>query len=107
MPSPGSPTVSVITPAYNAERFIAQTLDSVLAQTHGDWELVVADDSSTDGTASIAEDYARRDGRIRLLRMPGNQGQGPARNAALGVAHGDFVAFLDADDLWDPEKLAR
>jgi teichuronic acid biosynthesis glycosyltransferase TuaG len=100
-------SVSVITPALNAERFIAETICSVQAQTHQDWELLVIDDGSTDGTVDAVSDAARHDGRIRLLRSEGHRGIAPARNLALRNAAGRFVAFLDSDDLWDATKLER
>ncbi|MFO0582485.1 MAG: glycosyltransferase family 2 protein [Anaeromyxobacter sp.] len=99
------PLVSVITPAYNAERFIGQAIASVRAQSMPDWEMVVADDGSTDGTIGIVQELAARDPRITLLRMPRNGGPGPARTAAIERARGRFLAFLDADDLWDGDKL--
>lgn len=101
------PVVSVITPAYNAARFIGEAMASVQAQSLTDWEMVVADDASSDDTAAIVEAASRQDPRIRLVRREGNGGSGPARNAALAVARGRFIAFLDSDDLWLPDKLER
>lgn len=100
------PAVSVITPAYNTAAFIAQTIESVRAQTVDDWELVIVDDGSTDGTAELIEEYHDRDGRIRLLRQS-NAGPSAARNHAMRVARGDFFAFLDSDDIWDPDFLRQ
>ncbi len=97
------PAVSVVIPAYNVQRFIRQTLDSVLAQTYRDFEVLVIDDGSTDGTAEIATDYGEP---VRVLRQE-NAGPSAARNHGIREARGDFVAFLDADDLWRPEKLAE
>lgn len=106
--APGSPPdVTVVTPAFNAQRFIAATMASVMSQTLSSWEMLVVDDASTDATARIVEEYSQRDPRIRLIALPDNQGQGPARNVALAAARAPYVAFLDADDLWDPEKLER
>jgi teichuronic acid biosynthesis glycosyltransferase TuaG len=104
---PGDVKVSVIMPAYNAERTIAQSIDSVLAQTHPHWELIVADDGSTDGTAALLEKYKAADGRIRVLRTAGRCGPAKARNQAISASTGRLVAFLDSDDMWLPEKLAR
>lgn len=101
------PTVSIITPAFNSGRFIRQTFESVLAQTFVDWEMIVVDDCSRDDTLDIARTYAERDGRIRWVRSPTNQGAGPSRNQALSMARGRYIAFLDADDLWFPEKLEK
>lgn len=93
---------SIILPAYNAERFIAQTIGSIVAQTFADFELLVIDDGSTDGTAAIA---AALDPRVRVLSQQ-NQGIARARNAGLAAARGEFIAFMDHDDLWHPHKLA-
>ena len=98
------PAVSVITPAWNAEGFIGETIESVLAQTFADWEMVIVDDGSTDGTASVVEAYAARDARIRLLQQQ-NAGPSAARNHAMRQARGDFFAFLDSDDRWTPDFL--
>lgn len=97
------PTVSVITPVYNGERFLRPALDSLLAQTFQDWEHIVVDDGSTDGTASILASYT--DPRLIKLRQA-NAGEAAARNAGLDQARGDYIAFLDADDLYRPEALA-
>lgn len=101
------PLVSVITPAHNAGRFLGATIASVQAQTFPDWEMVIAENGSTDDTALVAERAADSDPRIRLLRLPAPVGPGGARNAALDAAVGRFVAFLDSDDLWLPAKLER
>lgn len=89
-------------PAYNAEATLAETLRSVAGQTYGDWEAVVADDRSEDGTAAAAEDI---DDRIRVVRSPDNLGPAGARNLAVEHASGELLALLDADDLWLPEYL--
>lgn len=101
------PSVSIITPAFNASRTIGQTMQSAQAQTFQNWEMIVVDDCSTDDTCSIVEGYAVSDRRIRLLRQTANGGPARARNAALKAAVGRFVAFLDSDDCWLPEKLER
>jgi serine acetyltransferase/glycosyltransferase involved in cell wall biosynthesis len=100
-----SPRVSVIVNCYNGERFLAAALDSVRAQTVGDWELVIWDDGSTDGSAQVAAGYT--DPRIRYFRSPERTGLGPARALAIGQARGEWLALLDQDDLWQPDKLAR
>jgi glycosyltransferase involved in cell wall biosynthesis len=97
--------VSVIMPAYNSGRYLAESVRSVQAQTHGHWELVVVDDGSTDDTREVVEALAATDARVRYVQRP-NGGQAAARNTGLGAARGRLVAFLDADDLWLPEKLA-
>jgi glycosyltransferase involved in cell wall biosynthesis len=100
------PLVSVIIPAYNAEVFIARTLQSVLAQTHRHIEVLVVDDGSTDQTVAILESIARQDQRVILLRQA-NAGVAAARNLALAHAKGVFIAPIDADDLWFPENLEK
>jgi len=102
-----SPLVSVITAAYNAEPFIAETIASVQAQSLADWEMLVADDASSDRTAEIVERFAAQDPRVRLIRLEQNGGVARARNAALTAAKGRYIAFLDSDDLWLPQKLER
>jgi glycosyltransferase involved in cell wall biosynthesis len=99
-----APAVSVVIPAFNAERTIAGTIRSVVAQTFGDLEIVVVDDGSADGTARAAASVA--DGRIRVLTQA-NGGAASARNTGITAARGEFVAFLDADDLWLAHKLER
>ena len=99
--------VSIVTPAYTAGRFIAETIHSVLAQTHNNWELIIVDDGSPDDTCSIVEQISREDCRIRLIRQRRNLGPSVARNRGLEAASGRYIAFLDADDLWLPQKLER
>ena len=98
--------ISIIVPAYNRERYLGLTLDSVRAQTFEDWELVVFDDGSTDGTLNVAKLYAERDPRIRVAHGP-NGGVATARNRgyALTDPTTEFVIFLDSDDLWVPDAL--
>lgn len=103
---PSDPRVSVVTPAFNAERTIAAAIESVRAQTCPHWEMLVVDDASSDDTAAIVAGFAARDSRIRLIRLESNSGTpGRAKNAALPLARGEFLAFLDADDLWLANKL--
>jgi teichuronic acid biosynthesis glycosyltransferase TuaG len=101
------PLVSVIMPAFNAERFIRQSIESALAQTLGDIEVLVADDASTDRTCQIVCDLARRDSRVRLLETQQNRGPAAARNRAIDIASGRYISFLDSDDSWFPHKLER
>lgn len=98
--------VSIITPCYNGEKTIAETIESVLGQTYPDWEMLIVDDGSSDGTAGIASAYAARDSRVRLIRQK-NAGTASARNNGMRLAQGRYIALLDADDLWDPEFLER
>jgi glycosyltransferase involved in cell wall biosynthesis len=95
--------ISVIMPCYNAAAFVAEAIDSVLAQTHPDVELIVVDDGSSDGSLDIV----RRYGEAVTLLQQSRRGPYPARNAGLAVASGEFVAFLDADDLWRPDALEK
>jgi glycosyltransferase involved in cell wall biosynthesis len=104
LPVPDGPRVSVITPAYNAARFLPGTIESVRAQTVQDWELIVVDDGSTDETVGIAQRYVQDDPRIRLLRQE-NAGPSAARNHGMRGARGAFFAFLDSDDQWLPHFL--
>ena len=98
------PTVSVIMPCYNAARFLPTSVGSVLAQTFTDWELIIVDDGSTDGTRQWLS--VQQDPRISVIRQP-NRGVSAARNAGLQVAQGRYVAFLDADDTWSPRFMDR
>ena len=101
-----TPTVSVIMPAYNAERYLETAVESVLRQTFTDFELLIVDDGSADGTVAVARRYADRDPRVRVLQQR-NAGPGPARNTAFRAAAGRFFAFLDSDDEWDDTFLAE
>ena len=97
--------VSIIMPTYNCGRFIGESIRSVLAQTYTHWELIIVDDCSTDSTATIVSSFA--DKRIRYYHNKHNSGAAITRNRALQEAHGQWIAFLDSDDLWLPEKLER
>lgn len=99
--------VSIITPTYNAERTIASCIESVMAQTYQDWELLITDDCSQDATVDIIRRYAAADSRIRLFCQNENGGAGKARNNSIAEARGRYIAFLDADDRWMPAKLER
>lgn len=99
--------VSVIIPLYNAEHYIGETIDSVLAQSYQKYEIVVVDDRSTDGSAAIVLDYCTREPRIRYFLQEKNMGAAEARNRALREARGRYVAFLDSDDLWTHDKLEK
>lgn len=104
---PDGPQVSVLMPAWNAAATLAEAVASVREQTFASWELLIADDASTDETRAIAEALAGTDPRIRLLAHDRHEGAASARNRALAASRGRYVAFLDADDLWLPEKLER
>ena len=98
--------VSIITPCYNAEKYLAQTIESVLSQTCQDWEMLIVDDCSSDGSAQIIEEYARKDSRIKYLKTDRRSGSPTLpRNIGIENAGGRYIAFLDSDDLWLPGKL--
>lgn len=97
--------VSIITPTWNCAPFICETIKSVLAQTYQDWELIISDDCSTDNTYKVVEPYLAMDSRIKYIRNDQNSGAAVTRNNALRIAKGRWIAFLDSDDLWLPEKL--
>lgn len=99
------PLVSVITPVYNSEKYIADAVNSVLAQTYANWEMIIADDCSTDNTREVIKRFA--DPRIRYIRLEENSGGAVARNVALDAAKGKIIAFLDADDIWKHDKLEK
>jgi teichuronic acid biosynthesis glycosyltransferase TuaG len=99
--------VSIIVPAYKAAAVIGRTLESAIAQTCTEWELLVADDCSPDTTRDVVREWAARDARIRLIALERNGGPAAARNAALAQARGRWIAFLDSDDLWLPLRLER
>jgi len=100
------PLVTVITPIFNAQNFIAETIESVLGQTYQNWEMIIVDDCSTDNSRDIVKEYEAKDSRIKLIELKKNFG-GPARprNIGLDVSKGDYLAFLDADDVWLENKL--
>ena len=99
--------VSIITPAYNAAAYIAETIESVFAQTYTNWEMLIVNDCSKDNTAEIVQSYAAKDKRIKLINLKQNSGSAIARNAAIQNAKGRYIAFLDSDDLWKKEKLQK
>ncbi|CAO1649403.1 glycosyltransferase family 2 protein [Parasphingorhabdus sp. NYA22] len=104
--SPSStPAISVTMAAFNVASYIEASLDSVLAQSFADFELIIVDDGSSDETPAILQDYARRDARIRLILKEHNEGLAVARNQAVATARGQWLTFLDADDLYHPEML--
>jgi glycosyltransferase involved in cell wall biosynthesis len=102
--------VSIIMPSYNTGRFIAESIRSVLAQTYTNWELIIVDDASTDDTDAVVEDLKRNCERrkaIHYLKNAQNSGAAVSRNRALREARGEWIAFLDSDDLWTPDKLEK
>lgn len=101
------PIVSIIMPAYNAERFIRETICSVVTQTYVDWELLVIDDGSSDSTCEIVDEFAAHDGRIKLVKNEKNIGVASTRNRGFDLCKGRYVALLDSDDVWFADKLER
>ena len=101
------PSVSVIMPAYNARMFVEEAIRSVMNQTFTDWELIVLDDCSTDSTCAVVERLAAEDSRITLVRNETNLGVARTRNRGLDLCSGRYVALLDCDDVWHPEKLEK
>ena len=97
--------VSIIMPAYNAEKWIARAIQSVQAQTHKDWELCIVDDASTDNTLQVVENFMCEDNRIRLERNETNHGCGLARRRAIAMAKGEYIGFLDSDDMFAPNFI--
>lgn len=100
-------TLSIILPVHNAEPYLAATIQSVRAQTYTDWELLAVDDASSDQSRAILHDLAAQDPRIRVLGHATNAGAAASRNTGIDAARGTHFAFIDADDLWRPDKLAR
>jgi teichuronic acid biosynthesis glycosyltransferase TuaG len=103
----GNSLISIITPLYNAEKYIAETITSIQNQTYSNWEHIIVNDASNDDSVKIAEAFAAADNRIKIVKNSENKGAAVCRNLATEVATGEYIAFLDADDLWFPEKLER
>lgn len=99
--------VSIITPTYNCAKFIGRTIDSVLSQTYQNWEMIIVDDRSKDNTKEIVEGYMQKDPRIKYHLLSENSGAAVARTTAMKIAQGSYMAFLDSDDIWMPDKLER
>ncbi len=101
-----NPLISIIIPVYNAAKYIKDTLDSVLLQDYENFEIILVNDCSTDESVKIIDSY-RTDSRIRLINNTSNQGAASSRNIGIGAACGDFIAFIDSDDIWDSRKLSK
>lgn len=99
--------VTVVTPTWNSAKYIRETIKSVQNQTYTNWEMVIVDDCSTDNTVNIIKEIAKTDSRIHLIEQKQNQGAAVARNVAVQNGTGRYVAYLDSDDLWKPEKLEK
>lgn len=94
-------------PAYNCEKFIRVSINSIINQSYKNWEVIIIDDCSTDKTADIIMNYTNKDKRIKFLRLNVNSGAAIARNRGINIAKGEFIAFLDSDDYWKKEKLYK
>lgn len=99
--------VSVIMPVYNAERFLRQAVDSVLTQSYSDFELILVDDCSTDGSYDILCEYENKDKRVRVFKNEQNKGVSYTRNFAVSKANGEYIALIDSDDMWRKDKLSK
>lgn len=99
--------VSIITPSYKSKKFIKETIESVCSQTNQNWEMIIVDDCSPDGSAAYIRQIIERDSRITLIELKQNVGAAEARNKALEIAKGKYIAFLDSDDMWYPNKLEK
>lgn len=99
--------VSIIMPSYNSAEWIQETIESVQSQTYSNWELLITDDASTDNTVQLIQEFQKADNRINLFISRVNRGAGKSRNNSLQHAHGRFIAYLDSDDIWSPNKLER
>jgi glycosyltransferase involved in cell wall biosynthesis len=99
------PKVSIITPVFNSEKFIAKTIESAIAQSYTNWEMILVDDASSDSSVDIIKLFQDTNSQIKLYQLEQNSGAAVARNKATELATGDYIAFLDADDLWKPNKL--
>lgn len=100
------PLVSIITPVYNAAKYIAETIESVIAQNYKNWELILVDDNSTDESVSVIRPYLKDD-RVNLIELAENEGAAKARNTGIKAAKGELIAFIDADDIWKKDKLKK
>lgn len=101
------PLISIITPSHNSAQFISETIQSVLSQSISDWEMIIVDDCSTDNSVEVIQSFAAQDPRIKLIQLAENSGAAVARNTAIEAAKGRYIAFLDSDDAWLPNKLEK
>lgn len=101
------PLVSIIMPAYNAGKYISDSIASVISQTYQNWELIIINDYSKDNTPKIIENYANADSRIKVFSNSKNVGVSETRNKGIELATGNWIVFLDSDDMWHPQKLEK
>jgi teichuronic acid biosynthesis glycosyltransferase TuaG len=102
-----NPLVTIVTPVYNAEKYIRDTIASVIGQTFSDWEMILVNDCSTDSSLDIINSYRSNDRRIKVVNLLKNSGAAVARSIAISGSSSEYIAFLDSDDVWDPLKLKR
>src|SRR5699024_3826925 len=102
-----NPLVSIIMPAYNSKKYLEEAIHSVIKQTYKNWELLIVDDCSKDNTLEILKNYSSQDHRIKYSTLEENSGPAVARNQAIDMANGSYIAFLDSDDLWFENKLEK
>lgn len=102
-----NPSVSIVTPSYRSESFVADTIRSVQSQSVTDWEMIVVDDCSMDHSVDVVQAFVEQDSRIKLIQLAENSGAAVARNVAIEEARGRYIAFLDSDDVWLPTKLEK
>lgn len=102
-----NPLISIITPSYNSKRFVANTIDSIRKQTYQNYELIIIDDCSKDGSLDYIKKYVENDSKIRIFQLEKNSGAAVARNFGIHQAQGKYLAFLDSDDTWHPQKLEK
>ena len=100
-------SISIITPSYNSSGFISNTIGSVIDQAVSNWELIIVDDCSTDNSVEVIQGFVDKDPRIKLIQLTENSGAAVARNKGIEAAKGRYIAFLDSDDAWSPDKLAK
>jgi teichuronic acid biosynthesis glycosyltransferase TuaG len=101
------PLVSIITPVYNSEKFLSETIECIQNQAYKNWQLLLIDDCSQDNSSEIIKRYSEHDSRIKYIKLENNSGAAVSRNKGLSLAEGRFVAFADSDDLWDSKKLEK
>ncbi|WP_315168872.1 glycosyltransferase family 2 protein [Metaclostridioides mangenotii] len=101
------PLVSIITPVYNSEKFLSETIECIQNQTYKNWQLLLIDDCSNDNSSEVIKRYSEHESRIKYIKLDNNSGAAVSRNKGLSLAEGRFVAFADSDDLWDSKKLEK
>lgn len=100
-------SISIVMPAYNCEKYVSESIKSVINQTHKNWELIVINDGSMDNTLSVISKIAIKDSRIRILNNSSNMGVSETRNRGIEQSNGNWIAFLDSDDVWETSKLEK